>query len=214
MKRLALSALSTAAIAGGLWFAVPLAPQADAAAANAVVAKTVAQAAEYTVDPVHTSVIFGIEWGGMSPFYGQFTDYSGSVTYDGQNPDSFSCEVVIPVDSIDSHNEQRDRHLKSPDFFNGREYRNITFRGNSLTKNDDDTYTLSGELTLRGQTRPVEAKVTKIATQETQTGPRCGLAAEMTIKRSDFGMDFMVGQGLGDEVTLMIGLQSVQQQQQ
>ena len=168
------------------------------------------QATDYQIDPVHSTVVFSALYMGQSPFYGMFTQASGSASYDGSSPDSFALEVVLPMESIDTHNEQRDAHLKSPEWFNAREYPNVTFRGRGLTDNGDGTYSLDGELTLHGQTRPVTATVTHLKAGTTPRGERMGVGASFTVKRSDFGVTTMLGEdGIGDEITLHVGLQAV-----
>ena len=212
VRRVAIAAAVSAGVAAlSLLINAPgLADASPAPAATPAARPAVSAATTYTVDPVHTAIVFGIEWGEMSPFYGQFNAASGTVTYDGSDPASFACEISVAVESVDTHNDQRDRHLKSPDFFNAREFPNITFKSTGLTKGDDGTYTLKGDLSLHGQTRAVEAKVSKLsAKQMQQAGNRCGFGAELTIKRSDFGVG--APGGVGDEVRLMIGVQSVAQ---
>ena len=183
--------------------AVPLVLPADADAGAAVRQ----EATTYNIDPVHTAVVFGLDWNGMSTFYGKFNETRGAITYGG-TPDSLAVDVTILVPSIDSHNEQRDQHLLSPDYFDARKYPEIRFVSTGVTENDDGTMTLAGDLTFHGTTKPIEATVTRITTGEAR-GQRCGVDAEFTIKRSDFGMDQGVEEGaLGDEVKLMVGLQS------
>lgn len=198
--------LLAAGIAGLLvatWLAAP-----GARATASTPGADTSRAAQFKVDPVHSAAVFEIEWQGMTPFYGQFNDFSGTVSYDGKNPGSFSCDVSIPVESIDTHNAQRDGHLKSPDFFNAREYPSINFKSKSLTDNGDGTWTAKGDLTMRGQTKPIEAKLSKLAVVEGQRGTRCGFSTEFIVKRTDWGVSFGAGQGLGEDVRLMVSIQS------
>ena len=201
-RRLVITAGLCAGFAGTAWFAA-----AGNASTSATHAAESRQAAKFTVDPVHSAAIFGIQWMEMTPFYGQFGDFSGTVSYDGSNPASFSCDVSVPVESIDSHNEGRDRHLKSPDFFNAREYPNITFKSTGLTDNGDGTWTLKGNLGMHGQEKPIEAKLTHLSVKQgPQGGTRCGFSTELNIKRSEWRVGPQ--QGLGDDVKLMISIQS------
>lgn len=202
-RRLLLAAGLGAGLLGATWLA---APRASATASTA--GTEVSRVAQFKVDPVHSAAVFEIEWQGMTPFYGQFNDFSGTVSYDGKDPGSFSCDVSIPVESIDTHNTQRDGHLKSPDFFNAREFPTITFKSKSLTDNGEGTWTAKGDLTMRGQTKPIEARLTKLAVVEGQRGTRCGFSTEFTIKRTDWGVSYGAGQGLGDDVKLMVSIQS------
>ncbi len=206
----AIALVFTAGLASAAWLSSGTEVGASTPAASARL-EAALEVKQFTVDPVHSAAIFGIEWGGMTPFYGQFNTFSGTVTYDGQDVSTFSCDIAIPLDGIDTHNEQRDRHLKSPDFFNAREYPNISFKSTKLTDNGDGTWTLAGDLTMRGNTHPVEGKVTHLSTKAGQGGERCGISATFTIKRSQWEVDHMVGQGLGDDVTLMVSIQSAAQ---
>lgn len=198
-----------ALVAGGLM----LVPTSSTQTALANTARaTSAYVATYNIDPVHTSVVFGAQYAGMGNFYGQFTDYNGQVLYDGENADSFALSLEIPMESLDTHNEQRDEHLKSPDWFNAKEYRYVTFESTGLEEGEDGKLTLKGDLTLHGVTKPVEATVTNLKSKETPRGTRCGFGAEFKVNRTDFGVDFMLGEdGIGEEIILIIGVQSVKQ---
>ena len=114
--------------------------------------------------------------------------------------------------SLDTHNEQRDEHLRSPDFFNAKKYRYVTFESTGVEEGEDGTLTLKGDLTLHGITKPVEAAITNLKTKETPRGDRVGFDAKFSVKRTDFGVDFMLGEdGIGDEIILIVGVQGVAQ---
>ena len=201
-RRLLVAAGITATLASSAWLA---AGRADANTATSAASER-SQAVKYVIDPVHSAAIFGIEWQDMTPFYGQFTSFSGSVTWDGKDPKTFSCDVAIPVESVDSHAEGRDRHLKSPDFFNANEFPLMTFKSTGLADNGDGTWTLKGDLSMHGQTHPIEAKLTHLSVKQGQRGARCGLSTDITIKRSQWGVG--PAEGLGDDVRLLISIQS------
>lgn len=205
-RRLFVSAGLLAALSGGVICWMFAAPAEGAGPASPRVTGVRSAVATFNVDPVHSAAVFAIEWQAMTPFYGQFNDFSGTISYDGNDPSTFSCDVAIPVESIDTHNEQRDRHLKSPDFFNANEFPNIGFKSTGLTDNGDGTWTVKGDLSMHGQTHPIEAKVTHLLVKEGQRGTRCGVSATFQIKRTQWGMQSM--QGLGDDVTLMVSMQS------
>lgn len=153
----------------------------------------------FTLDPVHSSVMFKIEHMGVSNFYGSFNDVSGTYTL-GESP-SFSFS--IKADSVDSRNEARDKHLKSPDFFNAPEFPTITFKSTKVEK-EGDNLKVTGDLTLHGVTKPVTAVFKFWPAKETRQGMKGGFETHFTIKRSDFGMITYVAEGgLGDEVTVL-----------
>jgi len=113
--------------------------------------------------------------------------------------------VTVQADGIDTGNERRDGHLRSPDFFNAKQYPTITFESTSIEQVGENRYEVEGELTLIGQTRPVTATLEWISEGETPQGYKSGFEAQFSIMRSDFGMDkFIEGGGLGDEVTIMV----------
>jgi polyisoprenoid-binding protein YceI len=70
----------------------------------------------FKIDPVHSSIVFGILHLGVTDFYGRFNDVSGKVVFDKEDPSKSSVEISIPVASVDTHNEKRDQDLKGPDF--------------------------------------------------------------------------------------------------
>ena len=203
VRRVFLAAAVAFALMGASWLATGSA----GASASAEEAQA-QQASRFNIDPVHSAAVFSVIWQEMTPFHGQFTDFAGTVTYDGKSASTFSCDITIPVESIDTHSEGRDRHLKSPDFFNAPEFPNINFKSTSLTDNGDGTWTVKGEMTMRGQTKAVEAKVTHLAVKQGQRGTRCGFAAEFAINRTDWGVSYGAGQGLSDEVKLDVAIQS------
>jgi polyisoprenoid-binding protein YceI len=199
--RFAAVGLFAVAVSGVVHVAVPVEPAAAAAA--------VQESRSYNVDAVHTAAVFKIQWNGMGPFYGQFTEFSGSMSYGGE-PMTFACDVTVPVSSIDTHNAQRNRHLMAPEYFDARQHPELRFVSTGVTANDDGTHTLTGDLTLRGVTKSVEATLHQINAGSTPRGERVGADITLTFNRSDFGMTEGVDAGsLGDEVTLMVGLQGV-----
>ena len=168
------------------------------------------EAKSYAVDPVHSTIVFSAMYMGQSPFYGMFTQYSGTMSYDGSDPASLEVDVIAPLESIDTHNEQRDTHLKSPDWFKAAEYPNVRFVGSGASDNGDGTMTMQGELTLSGQTKPIEVTLKQLDAGQTPRGDRMGVGGTFVIQRSDFGVTTMLGEnGIGDEITLHFGIQGV-----
>ena len=167
----------------------------------------------YKVDGVHSSIIFRIDHMGIAPFYGAFTDVSGTYQYDPDHPERSSFNIVVKTDSVDTRNENRDNHLKSPDFFNAVEYPEITFKSTKVLPAGKNKLKVTGDLTLHGQTQPVEVDMTLVGRSETKQGFKSGFDVTFAFKRSDFGMDTYVAEGgLGDEVKLMIGLEGARQE--
>lgn len=175
-------------------------------------AEKVAAATAFEVDTVHSAVVFKIQHAGVSNFYGTFAKTTGTVNWDSAKPEASTITIAIDAESISSGNAKRDQHLRNPDFFNAKEFPQITFKSTGMKKTGEKTFELAGELTLLGKTKPVTA--TLVWTGEKDAGPqfgyRLGFDATFTIKRSDFGMTYGVAQGsLSDEVTIMAGLAAV-----
>jgi polyisoprenoid-binding protein YceI len=164
----------------------------------------------YTIDNVHSSVTFRIRHLDISWVYGRFNEISGTFTLDKDDPAKSSLNVTIKADSVDSNNPKRDGHLRSPDFFNTKQFPEITFRSSSV-KAADGGYEVTGELTMHGVTKPVTLALKggdKVA--EFPKGfQRVGLSGELILKRSDFGMDKMTGL-LGDEVQIGVGVEGTE----
>jgi polyisoprenoid-binding protein YceI len=168
------------------------------------------QAADtFKIDPVESSVVFSVKYG-VSNFYGRFNDVSGTVVLDKADPSKSSVELTIPVESVDTHNEKRDQHLKSPDFFNAKQFPVMTFKSKQV-ESSGDTYKVTGDFTLHGVTKPLTLEIKKGGEGKGMEGEiRGGGETHFTIKRSDYGMNFMQGQ-LGDEINIVVSLNGIKQ---
>jgi polyisoprenoid-binding protein YceI len=168
-----------------------------------------AYADTFKIDPVHSSIVFSIKYL-VSDFYGRFNDLSGQVVFDKADPAKSSVELTIPVESIDTHYAKRDQHLKSPDFFNAKQFPAIVFKSKSV-EGSGENYKVTGDLNLHGVTKPLTLEIKRGPDDKGPEGEiRGGGETRFTIKRSDFGMNFMQG-ALGDEVTVLLILQGVKQ---
>ena len=163
---------------------------------------------DWQVDPVHSSVVFKVKHASASWFKGSFDKIEGTVTLDPSKPEAGSVQLTIPVDSVDSNDDKRDAHLEGPDFFNGKENPEITFRSTKVAK-AGAMLEVTGTLAMAGQEQPITLKVEKVGEGEFY-GKRVGYSTTFTIKRSDFGMTYGEDKVLGDEVTLMIDLELIQ----
>ena len=162
----------------------------------------------FKVDPVHTFVLFSVQHLGIANTYGRFNDISGTVVFDKDNPSKSSVELSVPVESLDTHNSIRERSLKSPDFFDAKQFPTITFKSTKI-EGSGDTLKVSGDLTIRGVTKPVTVDFKKGGEGKGVFGEmRGGGETRFTIKRSDFGMNFELGE-VGDEVTIILSVEGV-----
>ena len=159
------------------------------------------------VDPVHSTLLFKVKHFGAGNFYGRFNDISGTFTLDPKDPGKSTVEVQVKADSIDTANEKRNQHLKGPDFFNVKQFPLISFKGKTVKKTSDSAYEATGDLTLHGVTKEVKIRVEHVGSgKDPQGTQRAGFEATFKLKRSDFGMNFMVGP-LGDEVQIIASLE-------
>ncbi len=161
--------------------------------------------ASWIVDPVHSSVVFKIKHADCSWFYGNFQHIEGTITEAVEAEDS-KVALKIAADSIDSRNDDRDKHLRSPDFLDVKQFPSIAFTSTKIAAKGDG-YEVTGDLELHGKKKSITANASKTGEGDFQ-GKRAGFETTLMIKRSDFAMDYGIAQNvLGDEIQLMIALE-------
>lgn len=166
-----------------------------------------ASAANFTIDPTHSSVIFKIRHNGVSNVYGRFNDFAGSFVTDDATEQLTQIGVVVKATSIDTNVSRRDNHLRSADFFDAAVFPGIVFNSSNVTLLEDGSYEITGQLSLHGASKNVTLRAGKIGSGQDATGnQRIGGEATLTLKRSDFGMTTMLD-SVGDEVTLIIAFE-------
>ena len=194
--------LTIAAVAAGLSLLAGRAPRVDAQGSDAQT---------YRIDPVHSTAIFRVHHLGAGQFYGRFNDVTGTIKYSDGSDSGPVLNVSIAVESVDTNSDRLNGHLKSPDFFNAREYPAITFKSKSAMKIKDKMYLVTGELTIHGVTQTVTVETEWTGTKAGSKGTRCGFEAIFTIKRSDFGMKYGLNGMLGDETKLIVAIEGAKQ---
>ncbi len=157
--------------------------------------------AGFKVDPVHSSVVYSIRHKNAANFYGIFREVSGRFSVTGDASDFI--DVSVKADSIDSNNAGRDKHLKGQDFFSVKEFPTLTFKSTSVKKAGDKTFDVTGDLTVRGQTKSVVVKVENTAAAGQPLG---GIEARFTISRKEFGITYGP-EALGDSVSVIVALE-------
>ena len=172
----------------------------------------------WQIDPMHTQVEFAAKHFGMMTVRGRFNDVATSGNIDPAKPANSSVEVTIQVASLNTHNAQRDGDLRSSSFFELDKYPTITFRSTSIEPAGADRYTMTGDLTIKGITRPVTLRVMRYGEiNDPMMGHRMAYSAEGEINRKDFGMEFdMVADGkfvVSHEIKIMIEVELVEQKQ-
>jgi polyisoprenoid-binding protein YceI len=142
-------------------------------------------------DPMHTQVEFSAKHLGMMTVRGLFTEVTAGGTIDPQRPERTSIEATINTASIRTHNEQRDNDLRSSTFLEIDKYPTMTFKSTHVDHVGGDRYRLTGDLTIKGNTKPVTLEVVKYGEfNDPRMGHRIGYAAQAQINRKDFGMRF------------------------
>ncbi|MEQ8768349.1 MAG: YceI family protein [Planctomycetota bacterium] len=163
----------------------------------------------YEIDGGHSSVIFRVIHLGVAPFYGRFNDVSGTFTLDGEKS---KVEVTIKSASIDTASERRDGHLKSPDFFNARQFPVVKFTSTKVEPGEKGAWKVTGNLELHGQKKPVTIELKEIGRGDTAQGYKIGFDGRFEFKRSDFDMKYLVEEGgLGDEIQVILGIEAKRQ---
>jgi polyisoprenoid-binding protein YceI len=170
---------------------------------------------EYTLDPSHTRIGFVARHAMVTKVRGVFTDFSGSASVDGDNPEASTGAVRIKVDSVDTGNADRDNHLRTNDFLQVEDYPEITFTTTSIEQTDDDVFEVAGDLTIKGVTRPVSIPFTYEGVAKDPFGnTRIGLTGSTTINRKEFGVTWNAaletgGVLVGDKVTLEFDVSAI-----
>lgn len=186
-------------------------------AALALLTTSLFAAETYKVDKTHSEVGFKVRHL-IAKTPGRFNNFSGTIVLDEGNMAASSVEFSIEAASIDTANENRDKHLRSDDFFAAEKYPNITFRSTSVKKKSDTQFEVTGDLTMRGVTKQLTLPVSfNGRIKDAQGRTRAGFDTSTTINRKDYGIEWnrSLDQGgfiLGDDVEISISLAGVQQQ--
>jgi polyisoprenoid-binding protein YceI len=159
----------------------------------------------YVVDPTHAYINFSYSHLGLSSPTLGFDDFSIEINLDADDPTQSMLIVNIDPDSVIAGSEKWHEHLTGPDFFDVANNPEITFQSTSIEAADGDGYTVNGDLTIKGQSKPVSLDVTINAamTHPMSGKPVIGLSATSTVLRSDFGLD-KFAPNISDEVQLNI----------
>ena len=166
-------------------------------------------AEKFKLDPDHTSIIFRIKHLGVGNVYGSFAGATGSFEYDENDPSNNNIRMQASAADVYTTVEKRDNHLRSPDFFNTKKFPTISFKSTSAKKIDNTSFELSGDLTLLDKTRPITMKVVQTGQGKDPWGNfRRGFEATFSIKRSEFGMGFML-KAASDEVQVTVSLEGI-----
>jgi polyisoprenoid-binding protein YceI len=170
----------------------------------------------YDLDPSHSHIGFSVRHAMISRTKGRFADVTGAVVI-ADDPLASSVEVEIPVASIDTRDETRDGHLRSPDFLDADAHPTIRYRSRSVAQVGEDRWTVEGDLTIRDITQPVVLEVTfEGGAKDPWGGSRIGFTAQGELDREAFGLTWNQaletgGVLVGKKVRLEIEAEAVRQ---
>ena len=179
---------------------------------TAASATTSIPAGTWNIDPSHSSVEFTVKHMGIATVRGQFTQFEGAIESDGERA---SVTAAVDASSVTTHNQQRDEHLASSDFFGVEEHPQITFNADSIELGEDSTVRIPGEITIKGVTKPIELTGEYTGGGVDPWGnERVGFEAVAKLDRREFGLEWnqpLAGGGLlvSNGVTLLLSASAV-----
>lgn len=173
----------------------------------ALYAQAPASVEVYRIDPVHSNVGFRVRHL-MSKVNGRFGQVDGTIKVDKKDLTRSSVEVVLQVASISTSNEQRDTHLKSPDFFDAAKYPVITFKSTAIRQVAKDKLEVTGTFTMKGVTRTLAFPITDLGTSvDPWKNVVAGFEGALTLDRHEYGVSY--GKGLvGDQVEIELNIEA------
>ena len=177
-----------------------------------------ADSAVYKVDPDHSGVSFSIRHF-VSNVRGRFKEFDGVIKYDKANPAASSVSFTVQAKSIDTDNDDRDNHLRSPDFFDAEKFPTWTFTSTSVKAVDADTLEVTGDMTIKGVTRKMTIPVDVLGSVKTPRGEKAGFETSFKVDRKEYGITWnraldTGGAILGDDVKISISIEADRQAEQ
>lgn len=164
----------------------------------------------YAIDPNHTQVLAQWSHFGYSHPVANFGQAEGAIVYDADDVSASSVNVTLPLAGLNSFVPDFNEHLRSSDFFDAEKYPNVTFKSTKVEAAGDGKLKVSGDLTIKGITKPVvlDVSLNKAAVHAVAKREAVGFDASTTVKRSDFGLGKYVP-NVGDAVTLRITTEAI-----
>jgi polyisoprenoid-binding protein YceI len=168
-------------------------------------------------DPAHTSIEFVAKHMMITNVKGHFTSFDGEIVEQGEDPLTAVVDFTIQADSLTTGNEQRDGHLRSPDFLDAAAHPTIAFKSTKVESRGGDRYAFTGDLTIRGVTRPVELDVSLEGKATSMQGKKLyAFNATTSFNRKDFGLNWNValeagGWLVGEQVKINIDAEIVEE---
>ncbi len=145
----------------------------------------------YDLDPTHTRIGFSARHAMVTTVRGSFTDFTGEAHIDTVNPESSSVSLTIQAASVNTGQGQRDGHLRTGDFFDVDTFPTLTFASTAVSRPESDVWSITGDLTIKGVTRPVTMEFEQTGSAKDPYGNlRVGFEGGTTINRTDWGLSF------------------------
>jgi polyisoprenoid-binding protein YceI len=172
---------------------------------------------KWGLDPMHSEISFKVKHMMIANVSGGFTKFNVEATTEGNDFTKAKVNFTADVNSITTHNEQRDGHLKSPDFFDTAKYPEVKFESTSINKKSDDEFTMNGNLTVKDVTKPVSLHVNFGGIGKDPYGnTKAGFTVEGKINRKDFGLTWNAaletgGMLVGEEIKIQSEIQLAKQ---
>ncbi len=170
---------------------------------------------EYQLDPAHSQLSFVARYAMVTKVRGLFTDFEGTVRIDAENPTSSAAELRIKAASIDTGQDQRDAHLRNEDFFDVENHPEIVFTTTRVEPLDDDRYRVTGDLAIKGVSRPVSVDLEYTGSAKDPFGNlRAGFEGRGEINRKDWGLNWNAaletgGFLVGDKIKLELDISAI-----
>ncbi|ATY09942.1 polyisoprenoid-binding protein [Amycolatopsis sp. AA4] len=169
----------------------------------------------YTIDGTHSRIGFVARHAMVTKVRGSFNEFEGSFTLDGENPANSSANVTIQTKSVDTRNADRDGHLRNNDFLSVDEFPTITFTSTGIAQTGEDTFDVTGDLTVKGITKSVTIPFEFGGSAKDPFGnDRVGFEGKTSINRSDYGVTFNAALETGgvlvsDKITLEFEISAI-----
>lgn len=171
----------------------------------------------WNVDASHSALEFKVKHMMMANVRGQFHDFQANITADPEDLTTAEIDFTVNVNSIDTKDEQREGHLKSADFFDVENYPNLTFKATKIERKSNNEYAMTGDMTIRGVTKPVTFNVTSEGIGKDPWGnERAGFTAAGSLNRKEFGLNWNAlletgGVLVGEQVKINVEIEAVRQ---
>lgn len=172
----------------------------------------------WNIDTSHSGAHFTVRHMVVSKVRGAFSRWQGTLQFDEQNPEASKVSVQIEAASIDTREEKRDAHLRSPDFFDVAQYPTLSFESTKVEKVEGNSYRVTGDLTIHGVTKQVVLEADYLGAGKDPWGnDRVGFEASTSINRKDFGLTWNQaleagGVLVGDKIEIALDVEAIKAQ--